>query len=73
MAFASEINALGTRRDALSFSPISRKDGQCMDPGGGSMSMGRLLCIASVLLSNQYQLQIACFEISLYIAEIVTY
>lgn len=44
-----------------------------MDPGGGSMSMGRLLCIASVLLSNQYQLQIACFEISLYIAEIVTY
>ena len=35
--------------------------------------MGRLLCIASVLLRNQYQLQIACFEISLYITEIVTY
>lgn len=61
-----------------------------MDPGGGSMSTGRLLCIASVLLSNQYQqlydyhpskyftancrhMQIVCFEISLYITEIVTY
>ena len=61
-----------------------------MDSGGGSMSMGRLLRIASVLLRNQYQrlhnsrpskyftancrhMQIACFEISLYITEIVTY
>ena len=80
--FAAKINALGT------FFLLSHKQrgGQNTDSGGGSMSMGRLLYIASVLLRNQYQrlydshpskyfshMQIARFEISLYITEFVTY